>query len=170
MKKLCLGLTIFTLIAGQDKPSPKAAEITESALSPKPPTARVKAREMLDNAADAVAAAKPQTHPAALMHIARAYEVLDRKKALEFYQQAFTSSAALSANERRNIQSEVITGVAELSVPNAIEMFHQMRPTTVDVVTSIVVKLLQNRASEIPGPDTRPFRFVPKQTVCTLPA
>jgi hypothetical protein len=143
MKRLWLSLTVFTLLAGQDKPSPKAAEITESALSKKPITARAKARELLDNAAESVAAAKPQFHPAALMHIAHAYEVLDRKKALEFYQQAFTSSGALSGNERRNIQPEIITGVAQLNLPRAIEMLHQMRPAPAHVVTNIVVKLLQ---------------------------
>src|SRR5579859_5077566 len=127
-----LALTAALVLTVQEKPAAKSAGTTEHRASEKA-TPRAKGRELLDNAAETVAAAQPQVHAAGLMHIAEAYESLNRKKALEFYQQAFTSSAALTGNQRQNIQPEIITNVAQLSMPDAIEMLHQMRPAPAHV-------------------------------------
>jgi len=137
-----LALTAALVLTVQEKPAAKSAGTTEHRASEKA-TPRAKGRELLDNAAETVAAAQPQVHAAGLMHIAEAYESLNRKKALEFYQQAFTSSAALTGNHRQNIQPEIITNVAQLSLPDAIEMLHQMRPAPAHVVGNIVGRMLE---------------------------
>jgi len=126
---LWFALLSASLICAQEKPAAKPDASTQRPKQEKP-TPRAKARELLDNAAEMVAATNPQVHAAGLMHLAFAYETLNRKKAIEFYQQAFTSSAVLGANARENLQPDIVTAVAQLSLPDAIEMVQQIRPRT----------------------------------------
>ena len=139
---LWFALLSASLICAQEKPAAKPDASTQRPTHEKP-TPRAKARELLDNAAEMVAATNPQVHAAGLMHLAYAYETLNRKKAIEFYQQAFTSSAVLGANARENLQPDIVTAVAQLSLPDAIEMVQQIRPAPAHVVGTIVAQMMQ---------------------------
>ena len=139
---LWFALLSASLICAQEKPAAKPDASTQRPKQEKP-TPRAKARELLDNAAEMVAATNPQVHAAGLMHLAYAYETLNRKKAIEFYQQAFTSSAVLGANARENLQPDIVTAVAQLSLPDAIEMVQQIRPAPAHVVGTIVAQMMQ---------------------------
>jgi hypothetical protein len=131
------------LLAVQETLPPNTPKPQISSVAEKP-TPRAKARELLDGASNLAVAAKPQVSAAGLFHLAYAYEKLDRRKALEFYQQAFASTATLSAKERRQLQPDVISAVAQVDLPMAIEMLNVMRPAPSRVVSTVVGMLLQN--------------------------
>jgi hypothetical protein len=89
------------------------------------PTPRQKARELLDSAAEMVAATKPDTQAAALFHLADNYQAFDRKKSIEFFKQAFI--AAGSANVYgRSLQTEIVVAMAALDTDEGITLLKQI--------------------------------------------
>src|SRR5713226_2544392 len=125
---VCSGVLIALLLGQQQRPDNAAGKPPANVSS----SARAKARELLDQASQTVSAAQPEIHSLALYHLGYIYETLDKKKALELYRQAFTSTTALTdSNDRRNVQARIAGRVANLSVPDASEMLRAM-PTSAE--------------------------------------
>jgi len=93
------------------------------------PTPRQKARELLDSAAEMIAATQADTQPAALMHLADNYQVFDKKKAIDYFKQAFTAAGAGSAFAR-NLQTEIVVSLATLDTEEGIALLKQMPAPT----------------------------------------
>jgi hypothetical protein len=98
------------------------------------PEPRERARALLDSAAGAVAAARPQVQVAGLIHLAGNYQVFDRTRALDLYRQAFTVAAALppsaTADPRGALQAEIVRQVATLDLSAAIALLARMEPAS----------------------------------------
>jgi hypothetical protein len=75
-----------------------AAALTVPLPAAHQPTPRQKARELLDGTAEMVAATRPDTQAAALLHLADNCQAFAQKKSIEYCKQAFTrtGSAGLS--------------------------------------------------------------------------
>ena len=89
------------------------------------PTPRQKARELLDSAAEMIAATQPDTQPAALMHLADNYQAFDRKKSVEYFEQAFTTAGSGNALAR-NLQTEIVVALAALDTAEGIALLKQI--------------------------------------------
>lgn len=98
------------------------------------PTPRQKARELLDSSAEMIAATRPDTQVAALYHLADNYQAFDKKKAIEFFQQAFTAAASASgpvnAVFSRNIQTEIVVSLAALDMDAGVALLKQVSAPT----------------------------------------
>jgi hypothetical protein len=93
------------------------------------PTPRQKAKELLDGAAEIVAATRPDTQAAALFHLADNYQAFDRKKSIEYFKQAFT--AAGSANVfGRSQQTEIVVALAALDTNEGITLLKLIEAPT----------------------------------------
>ncbi|MBS1855112.1 MAG: hypothetical protein JST11_07090 [Acidobacteria bacterium] len=90
------------------------------------PTPRQKARELLDGAAEMIAATHPDVQVAALFHLADNYADFDRKKALEYFKQAFTAAAdpAVGSNAvfAAMMQMEIVVALTELDAGEGVAM------------------------------------------------
>src|SRR6516162_5919784 len=78
------------------------------------PTPRQKAKELLDGAAEMVAATRPDTQAAALFHLADNYQAFDRKKSIEYFQQAFAAVTLPPTSQSpfaRSTQSEIVVSL-----------------------------------------------------------
>jgi hypothetical protein len=113
MKSFALALLAVTLVAA-DKPTP-----------------RQKARELLDSAAEMVAATKPDVQAVALMHLADNYQTFDKKKAIEYFKQAFTAASLPPAGQSpfaRSTQMEIVVALTTLDTAEGIALLKQMEP------------------------------------------
>jgi hypothetical protein len=81
------------------------------------PTPRQKAKELLDGAAEMVAATRPDTQPAALFHLADNYQAFDKKKSIEYFKQAFAA-----AGSARTLQTEIVVALAALDTNEGIAL------------------------------------------------
>jgi hypothetical protein len=113
-----------------------------------------RAAVLLDGAGQAVGAARPEVQVFGLLHLAENYEPIDKKKSLEYFQQAFDAAASIPAdsdtNQRGRLQSEIVRSLASMNVDDAIAMFRQMEPSAkndrrVDAATSIVRVSIQKK-------------------------
>ena len=90
------------------------------------PTPRQKARELLDSAAEMIAAIQPDAQVAALYHLADNYQAFDRKKSIEFFKQAFTTAgvppASANATFARSMQMEIVVSLAELDPAEGVTL------------------------------------------------
>ena len=110
------------------------------------PTPAKKAKMLLDSAAEMVAAAKPEVQVAALMHLGDNFEATDKKRALEFYRQAFAATAAVTdAGNQANLQSLVTGMTASLSLPEGMAMLKTMppHPRRTEALFRVVQRLAQ---------------------------
>jgi hypothetical protein len=115
MKSLALALLAVTLVAA-DKPTP-----------------RQKARELLDGAAEMVAATKPDVQAVALMHLADNYQTFDKKKAVDLFKQAFAAAILPPAGQSpfaRSTQMEIVVALTTLDTAEGIALLKQMEPRT----------------------------------------
>jgi hypothetical protein len=142
----------FLLLALAGSPIAKGQEPAGSNAEKPSPTA--KARELLDAAGDAAGGVRPEIQAAALLHIADNYQLLDKKKAREFAQQAFTAAGSLPQDRMRNrerMQAEIVQIVADIDVPESIALLRQMQATTGDydprwpAIDKIVQVLIQKK-------------------------
>src|SRR4051794_15125119 len=88
-------------------------------------TPRQKARELLDGAAEMIAATKPDVQPVALMHLADTYQVFDKKKAIEYFRQAFTAATLPPTGQgpfARSTQMEIVVALAALDPTEGVAM------------------------------------------------
>ena len=90
------------------------------------PTPRQKARELLDSAAEMIAATQPDVQVAALYHLGDNYQAFDKKKAVEYFKQAFTTAAnpPASANAAfsRSMQMEIVVSLAALDPAEGVAL------------------------------------------------
>ena len=113
MKTLVLVFVALTLAAA-DKPTPKE-----------------KARELLDGAAEMIAATRPDVQPVALLHLADNYQVFDKKKAIEYFKQAFTAAALPPTSQgpfARATQVEIVVALSALDTAEGIAMLKRIEP------------------------------------------
>lgn len=81
-----------------------AAQTPDETQDAKPDPVK-KARELLDGAAEMLGGAQPQMQAAGLWHLGENYRTFDKKKAVEFYNQAFAACPALPPNKLQCMQS-----------------------------------------------------------------
>jgi hypothetical protein len=115
MKLLALALAALTLAAA-DKPTP-----------------RQKARELLDGAAEMIAATRLDVQAVALMHLAENYQVFDKKKAIGYFKQAFTAATLPPTGQgafARSTQMEIAVALAALDSAEGIAMLKLIEPRT----------------------------------------
>src|SRR5436305_2966204 len=103
MKPLALALFAVTLVAA-DKPTP-----------------RQKARELLDSAAEMMAATNPDVQAVGLMHLADNYQSFDKKKAIEYFKQAFTAATPSGRDPfAHSTQMEIVVALATLDTAEGV--------------------------------------------------
>src|SRR5689334_6344355 len=111
MKSTVLILFACAAIWAQD--TPNTAEAGAKEHPAEKPSPQKKARELLDSAAGAVGSAQPDVQATGLMHLADNYQVFDKKKSAEYFQQAFNAAGALpeerNAYSRVLLQSDIVT-------------------------------------------------------------
>lgn len=119
MRRLCLLLFLALALPAQDKP-------------PEKPDPVKKARELLDAAAEMMGGVQPQIQVIGLWHLAENYQAFDRKKALEWYRQAWAGTPSLPAEQvaafEKRLQVDIIRSVADLDPDTAIEICKQIKP------------------------------------------
>ena len=121
MGLVCLMLFAWAALCAQQRSEPTPPE----KLQP-----RDKARQLLDSAAKMVTSAQPQVQVAALIHLGENYHLLDRKKALEYLEQAFAAAADLPSgggeDQRGDMQAKVISSMAAVSLDKAMDLLPQL--------------------------------------------
>jgi hypothetical protein len=134
MKPIALAFVALTLTAA-DKPTPKQ-----------------KARELLDGAAEMIAAAKPDVQPVALLHLADNYQIFDKKKAIEYFKQGFAAATIPPAGDSpfaRTTQMEIVVALAAVDTAEGIGMLKQIQPPSSGydnrafAATRVIVALLE---------------------------
>ena len=108
-----------------------AATLAVTLAAADKPTPRQKARELLESAAEMAAATKPDVQPAVLYHLAENYQDFDKKKAIEFFRQAFTAAATPPVSPSpfaSSMQVEVVVALAGMDSAEAIAMLKRMEP------------------------------------------
>jgi hypothetical protein len=93
------------------------------------PTPRQKAKELLDGASEMIAATRPETQAAALFHLADNYQAFDRKKSIEYFNQAFTSAGSATVGAR-SLQTEIVVALATLDTEEGITLLKQIEAPT----------------------------------------
>ena len=155
MKGLCVAVVSLTVIWGQEKPVPKpVAEKSVDQLEAEKRDPKKKAATLLENAGQAVGAARPEVQVFGLLHLAENYEPIDKEKSQDYFRQAFAAAASLPAdsgvNQRGQLQAEIVKGLAPVNVDEAMAMLRQMEPTDkndrrVPAAQSIVQVLIQKK-------------------------
>lgn len=95
------------------------------------PTPRQKARQLLDSAAEMMAATTPDVQATALMHLARNYQDFDKKKAVDYFKQAFTAATTPPAGQTpfaRNTQMEIVVALVTLDTGEGLALLKQIQP------------------------------------------
>ncbi|MCW5980019.1 MAG: hypothetical protein KIT09_18195 [Bryobacteraceae bacterium] len=117
MRRAVLILAVAVSLAGaaakEDRPAPD-------------PTTKAKAKELLDGAAEAIAAAQPDIRVEALRRMGDAYQVFDKNRAVEILRQAFQAAQKLPEEQssyfRSKLQAEIARAMAGIDVETAIKM------------------------------------------------
>jgi len=147
MRSICLLILLAAYVYGQ-------VEKTVEQLEAEKRDPKKKAAVLLDNAGQAVGAARPEVQVFGLLHLAENYETIDKKKSLEYYHQAFDTASSIPADSERNqrgrLQSEIVRSLAAINIDDAMAMSRQMEPSTkndyrVSAAQSIVQVLIQKK-------------------------
>ena len=131
-----------------------------------------KAHKLLDEAAAMVGSTSLEVHILSLMHLGRTYPVYDKKKAVDFFRQAFAATSGASEEARNALQGEIVKWLADVSLPEAMEQLRGMSEpaTELEGKTSAIGRVIQlllaksefDKASEalglIPADAGYPFR------------
>jgi beta-lactamase regulating signal transducer with metallopeptidase domain len=141
----CSGRLALSLLAAVAVAAPLLAQLPAPFPVQAPPRARTdvdpgrreKARELLDSASKMVSSVQPQVRVAALLHLGDNYTLVDRKKAQEALEQAFTAAADLPSSGREDprgqIQSMIVTRMADVSLTRAKQLVGQLPPASRDL-------------------------------------
>jgi hypothetical protein len=109
---------------------PFAAALVAMALAAADkPTPKQKARELLDGAAEMIAATRPDVQPVALFHLADNYQAFDRKKSIEYFQQAFAAVTLPPTSQSpfaRSTQSEIVVALTALDAAEGVSLIKQV--------------------------------------------
>jgi len=147
MRSICLAVLLTTQVFSR-------VEKTVEQLEAGKRDPKKKAAVLLDNAGQAVGAARPEVQVFGLLHLAENYEPIDKKKSLEYFHQAFDAASSIPAdsegNQRGQLQSEIVRSLATLNVDDAMTMLRQMEPSSrndrrINAAQSIVVVLIQKK-------------------------
>lgn len=110
--------------------APKEKTVAELEAEKRDPKKRAEA--LLESAAKNSASVKPETQVAVLANVGDTIEAINRKKALDYFRQAFTATAALAdhpnSRARANAQAGIVGLMSRLEVGEAIAMLKQMEP------------------------------------------
>jgi hypothetical protein len=131
-----------------------------------------KALKLLDEAAATAGSTTLEIHILSLMHLGRTYPVYDKKKAIDFFRQAFAATSAAPEETRDVLQGEIVKWLADVSLPDAMEQLRGMEEpaTGLEGNTSAVDRVIQlllaksefDKAAEviglIPAEADYPFR------------
>ena len=129
------------------------------------------ARKLLESAAEIAATARPEVQVFALMHLGSAYDEIDDVKSIRYLRQAFSVAAAAPEDIRETLRGEVVSALADVSLPDAIELLRSMpEPATnlemgFSAIERVVVLLLEDsefdRAAEVIGlvPESAAYPF-----------
>ncbi len=114
-----------------------------------------KAAQYLEMAAAMVGAMTPESQAGALLQLALVEAPVDKGKALEHFEQAFTAAAALpnttAGRVRDQVQARAVAGVAPLSIDRAIELAASLnapRPLEQDVRADAIYSVVQHLVKE----------------------
>src|SRR5437667_1644386 len=125
MRLISLAVLLVVQVFGQ-------VEKTVEQLEAEKRDPKKKAAVLLDNAGQAVGAARPEVQVFGLLHLAENYEPIDKKKSLEYFHQAFDAASSLPAdsetNQRARLQSEIVRSLAPVHVDEALGMLRHMEP------------------------------------------
>lgn len=114
-----------------------AAQTPDETQDAKPDPVK-KARELLDGAAEMLGGAQPQMQAAGLWHLGENYRTFDKKKAVEFYNQAFAACPALppqqAAMYAKRLQTEIVSSLADIDVDAATAMVKQIGSSKGDAI------------------------------------
>jgi len=147
MRSIYLAVLLATQIFSQ-------VEKTAEQLEAEKRDPKKKAAVLLDNAGQAVGAARPEVQVFGLLHLAENYESIDKKKSLEYFHQAFDAASSVPAdsesNQRGQLQAEIVQSLASLNVDDAMTMLRHMEPSSkndrrITAAQSIVVVLTQKK-------------------------
>ena len=118
--------------SGQEGTSASLAEEADSSAEEKPLTPREKAKELLDSAAEVVAAASPEVRVMGLVHLADNYREFDEEQAVKYLHDAFAAVEAVTESTNRRhkarLRYEVLRKLAVLDVEDAINYLGRMQP------------------------------------------
>ena len=113
------------------KALPAPAEEADSSAEAKPPTPREKAKELLESAAEVVAAASPEVHVMGLVHLADNFREFDQGKSVKYLHDAFAAAEAVPENGKRRhkarLRYEVVRKMADLDVEEATNYLGRMQ-------------------------------------------
>jgi hypothetical protein len=134
MRRICIALLAVFAAAGQEKPDPIQ-----------------KARELLDGVAEMLGGVPVQIQVAGLWQLGENYQAFDRKKALEFYRQAWAAVPMLPPDllrrHDRRLQTGIVRSAADVDPDLAIEMALQIasppQGETYDTRLFASVKIIQ---------------------------
>jgi hypothetical protein len=135
---------------------PLAVALTAAWSQPSGPDVaarRVKAREILDRAAQMAGAAPPVVHVMAMMDIGAVYRVFDKEKSVSLLRHAFAATSAVpeddGTNFRTRFQTEIVKRLAAISPAEAGDMLRAMaepgKDTGAGSATLKVVDVLMGR-------------------------
>ena len=113
------------------KALPARAEEIDSSAEAKPLTPREKAKELLESAAEVVAAASPEVHVMGLVHLADNFREFDQGKSVKYLHDAFAAVEAVPENGKRRhkarLRYEVVRKMADLNVEEATNYLGRMQ-------------------------------------------
>jgi hypothetical protein len=81
---------------------------------------------MLEPLTGWAASLPPDSQPAALIEIARAWLPIDEKRGVEVFEQAFAASASLTPSERERLQVEIVKAIADAGFLRSLEMLRAL--------------------------------------------
>lgn len=114
-----------------------------------------KAAQYLEAAGGMIGALAPESQAAALLQLALVEAPVNKAKALEHFEQAFTAASALpnttAGRVRDQVQARAVAGVAPLSIDRAIELAASLnapRPLEQDVRADAIYSVVQHLVKE----------------------
>ena len=104
-----------------------------------------KAHKLLDDAAATVGSTTLEVHVLSLMHLGTLYRPYDKKKAIDFFRQAFAATSASPEESKGILQGEIVKNLADISLPDAMEQLRGMAEpaTTLEGKTSAIDQVTQ---------------------------
>ena len=114
-----------------ERPVAHSAEEADSQSEEKPLTPKEKAKELLESAAELVAAATPEVHVTGLIHLADNYREFDEEESVKYLHDAFAAVEAVTETTKRRhkarLRYEVVRKMAQLNVEEAINYLGRMQ-------------------------------------------
>ena len=103
------------------------------------------AHKLLDEAAATAGSTSLEIHILSLMHLGRTYPIYDKKKAIDFFRQAFAATSGAPEESRDVLQGEIVKWLADVSLPEAMEQLCGMSEPAAELEgkTSAIDRVIQ---------------------------